>query len=166
VDPPPLSYFPDEVNGDLRRRYGLETQLYQYEWSRLPKDLPAASMDFAVWARALDERAAASGHCVNFVGHSAGAAIVYSAAAQGVRMGFMGTVGLPTMGRSKPGSVTQWTNFYTFDTHDPAGILWGKGMAADRNVQVSTRHKEMWSSKAVSEGAVDGIATAWTNCSP
>jgi hypothetical protein len=166
VDPPALSYFPDELNVALRERYGVETQLYQYKWSRLPKDLPAASRDFAVWARALAERAAASGRCVNFVGHSAGAVIVYSAAARGVPMGFMGTLGLPTMGRFKPGSVTQWTNFYTVDTHDPAGTLWGKGMAADRNIQASAPHKEMWSSRAVIEGAADGIATAWTNCSP
>jgi hypothetical protein len=165
-NPPALTYFPDQLNRALGPRYSLETAIYQYQWSRIPKDLPAATQDFAEFAGALTEQAALQGRCVNFLGHSAGALIVYSAAAKGVRMGYLGTLGLPTAGSVKPPSVTQWTNFYTTDTKDLAGILWGRGMGADSNVHAGAPHKELWGSRAVIEGSADGIATAWASCRP
>lgn len=164
--PPGLVYFPDQLNGALRPGYGLETSIYQYRWSRIPKDLPAATRDFTVFARALTERAALEGRCVNFIGHSAGAVIVYAAAAKGVRMGYMGTLGLPTSGSAKPPSVTRWTNFYTTDTKDLAGVLWGRGMGADRNVHAGAPHKELWASRAVVDGSAEGISAAWASCRP
>jgi hypothetical protein len=159
-------YFPEQLNAALMGRLGLESSVIQYRWSRLPKDLPAATRDFAAFAQALAEKAARSGRCVNFVGHSAGAVIVYSAATRGVRMGYLGTLGLPTVGSAKPGSVTQWTNFYTVDSHDLAGMLWGKGMAADSNVDAGAPHKDLWSSRAVIDRSADGIAGAWAGCRP
>jgi hypothetical protein len=165
-NPTPLTYFPERVNESLRARYGLETTLYQYRWSRIPKDLPAATRDFVAFAGALSERAARQGRCVNFIGHSAGAAIVYAAAAEGVRMGYMGTLGLPTVGSARPPSITRWTNFYTTDSKDLAGVLWGREMGADRNVRAGAPHKELWSSPQVIDGSADGIAVAWTSCHP
>ncbi|HEY8200820.1 MAG TPA: hypothetical protein VII47_05670 [Actinomycetota bacterium] len=165
-NPTPLTYFPERVNESLRARYGLETTLYQYRWSRIPKDLLAATRDFVAFAGALSERAARQGRCVNFIGHSAGAAIVYAAAAEGVRMGYMGTLGLPTVGSARPPSITRWTNFYTTDSKDLAGVLWGREMGADRNVRAGAPHKELWSSPQVIDGSADGIAVAWTSCHP
>ena len=166
VDPPGLVYFPDELNRALAGRLGVGTALVQYRWSRLPKYLPSATRALTAYARALSDKAAAQGRCVNFIGHSAGAVIVYAAATQGVRMGYMGTLGLPTAGSMKPASVTQWTNFYTVDRKDLAGVLWGSGMAADRNVNTGAPHKELWSSSAVIAGSADGIAAAWNGCRP
>jgi pimeloyl-ACP methyl ester carboxylesterase len=165
-NPPPLSFFPEQLNRRLRARHGPETTIYQYRWSRIPKDLPAATRDFAAFAEALSEQAARQGRCVNFIGHSAGAAIVYAAAARGVRMGYMGTLGLPTAGTARPPSITQWTNFYTTDSKDLAGVLWGRETGADRNVHAGAPHKELWSSPPVIDRSADGIAAAWTSCHP
>jgi hypothetical protein len=166
VDPAPLTYFPEQLNERLRQRHGMETTIYQYRWSRIPKDLPAAIRDFTAFADALSRQAALQGRCVDFIGHSAGAAIVYAAAAEGVHMGYMGTLGLPTAGSVRPPSVSSWTNFYTTDTKDLPGVLWGKGMQADRNVHAGAPHKELWSSPVVIDESVDGIAAAWASCHP
>jgi hypothetical protein len=163
-NPPELTYFPAQLNKTLRKRYGLETTVYQYRWSRIPRDLPTASRDFTEFAKAVAARAAESGQCVNFIGHSAGALMVYSAADRGVPMGYMGTVGLPNVGSSKPVSVAHWINYFTKDPHDLPGILWGSSTAADRNVEAILLHKEMWKARAVIQGSADGIAQAWGTC--
>lgn len=166
LDPPPLTYFPKKLKERLESHHGLQTTIYQYRWSRIPKDLPVAIRDFVAFADALGRRAAAQGQCVNFIGHSAGAAIVYAAAAEGTHMGFLGTLGLPTAGSVRPPSVSRWTNFYTTDTKDLAGVLWGRGMGADRNVHAGAPHKELWSSSQVIDESADGIAAAWATCRP
>jgi hypothetical protein len=161
----PLQVFPQQVNEILQREHGLTTRIVQYDWSRLPKDIFSASDDFTSYARKLSEVAAVYGQCVNFVGHSVGAAVVYGAAVQGVRMGYMGTLGLPTFGTSKPPSVAVWGNFYT-TTHerDLAGMLWASQMAADVNVDLQMPHRDFWGAKEVAETTADGIAGSWNRC--
>lgn len=161
----PLQVFPQQVNETLQRDYGLTTQIVQYDWSRLPKDIFSANDDFTSYARRLSEMAAVYGQCVNFVGHSVGAAVVYGAAVQGVRIGYMGTLGLPTFGTSKPPSVAVWGNFYT-TTHerDLAGMLWASQMAADVNVDLQMPHRDFWGAKEVAETTADGIARSWNRC--
>jgi hypothetical protein len=90
--------------------------------------------------------------------------MVYSAAERGVPMGYMGTVGLPNVGSSKPASVAHWINFYTKEPHDLPGMLWGSSTAADLNVEAVLPHKEMWKARAVLQSSADGISQAWETC--
>lgn len=161
----PLEHFPERVNEILDRRYGLGTQIVQYDWTRLPKDVFAAGDSFTAYAHAVSERVHAGGRCANFVGHSAGAALVYQAAARGVRMGYMGTLGLPTFGRGRPGTVTMWANFYT-TTHpdDIAGKLWDANVAADVSIDLKEKHRDFWGADEVTEITADGIAYSWQTC--
>lgn len=145
--------------------YGIQADFRAYDWSRVPKDVLSATGDFTHFANALSAKAEQMGRCVAFVGHSAGAAIVYKAAAEGVRMGYMGTLGLPTFGRGKPRAVGIWGNFYT-STHvdDVAGFLWGSRMGADVNVNLRSAHKDFWEAEAVWNHTAAGIAATWRSC--
>lgn len=160
---PDLTQFPSKLRSRLLETAGVEPQVIQYQWSRIPKDLPAESNNFTAWAHALT-RSLPSG-CVSFMGHSAGAAMIFRAAADGVSMGYMGTLGLPTVGAGKPRSVTTWANFYT-DTHidDIAGALWAKNMRADINHNLEMRHSEFWESDPAIEITAQGIYEVWANC--
>lgn len=164
---PPLSRFPARVNEVLLREYGITTGFVQYEWSRVPADLVASVDEFTAYARSAAEEAARHGRCVNFLGHSAGAALVYNAAARGIRMGYMGTLGLPTLGGAKPSSVFEWANFYT-TTHidDVAGLLWAERMKADVNIDLRLPHRDFWGAEATARASADGIARSWTQCRP
>lgn len=164
---PPLVVFPEQVNSHLKADLGLTTQVVQWDWSRVPPHVFAARRELGLYARSAGERAGRAGHCVNFLGHSAGAALVYGAAVDGVQMGYMGTLGLPTSGRGKPGSVMHWANFYT-TTHDEdvAGKVWGAGMKADVNVDLRMSHRDFWESEEMARVTADGIARAWQTCRP
>ncbi len=164
---PDLVVFPSQVNDYLKSRHGLSTQIVQWDWSRLPADVFVARRELGLFAKSAGERAGKIGRCVNFVGHSAGAALTYSVAADGIRMGYMGTLGLPTGGRIKPSSVTQWANFYT-TTHseDLAGRAWAARMGADTNVDLQMPHRDFWESDEVARITADGIAAAWSDCKP
>lgn len=163
----PLVVFPSSVNDILRKEYGLETVYYQFDWTRIPKDVFGATDEFAVFAKRVGERAARAGVCVNFVGHSAGAMMVYRAAADGVQMGYMGTLGLPTFGAAKPPSVTMWVDFYT-DSHidDLAGWMWGSHIGSDLNVDLKIPHRDFWGAPEVQRASAAGIALAWATCRP
>ena len=164
---PELVVFPSQVNDHLQRTHGLSTEIVQWDWSRLPADVFAARKELGLYARSAGERAAEVGRCVNFVGHSAGAALIYSVATDGIRMGYMGTLGLPTLGREKPFSVTRWANFYT-TTHseDLAGRGWAARMGADVNVDLQMSHRDFWESDEAARITADGIAASWSNCKP
>jgi hypothetical protein len=162
-----LALFPAKVNKELAARGIPATDFVQYDWSRVPKDLLASADSFATFARELAASAAAKGRCVSFVGHSAGAMMVYRAAGEGVPMGFMATIGLPTPTAGHPGSVAVWGNFYSHSyISDLPEALWGPDADADINVDLSTSHKDMWRSAALAQAAADGIAKAWTTCHP
>jgi hypothetical protein len=162
---PPLESFPGRVNSLLQSRYGITATFVQYDWSRIPTDLIRAHRGFESYARKISQWGTANGHCADFVGHSAGAALIYDAATKGVRMGYMGTLGLPTAGRAKPSSVMEWANFYTSTrVDDIAGLLWARGMAADRNFDLHARHKDFWAAKEAVQATADGIAHAWVSC--
>lgn len=160
---PDLTHFPSKLRSRFVETAGVEPQVIQYQWSRIPKDLPAESKNFTVWARALT-RSLPPG-CVSFMGHSAGAAMIFRAAANGVPMGYMGTLGLPTRGAAKPRSVMTWANFYT-DTHidDIAGALWAKDMRADINRNLKMRHSEFWEADPAIEITARTMSDVWENC--
>jgi hypothetical protein len=162
---PPLVVFPEQLNSHLRSEHGLTTEVVQWDWSRLPSDVFTARDELRRYAKSAADRAGGSGRCVNFLGHSAGAALVYSIAADGAPMGYLGTLGLPTSGRGKPASVVTWANFYT-TTHreDVAGKVWGSGMKADVNVDLKMSHRDFWESDEVAKVTADGIAQAWSSC--
>lgn len=161
----PVRIFPKKVKGLLEDDHGMSTEFFDYAWSRLPRDVFEESERFNTWARELTRRAERSGTCVNFLGHSAGAAFVYRAATQGVSMGYMGTLGLPTFGAERPSNVAVWANFYT-STHadDAAGWLWARQMAADVNVDLEERHRSFWHSDEVIDRTAEGIARSWDTC--
>ncbi|MGH2703554.1 MAG: hypothetical protein ACRDJ4_00215 [Actinomycetota bacterium] len=162
-----LEVFPSRVNDILQARYGMTTQVYEWRWSRNPSELPAAGRAFTARARGVAAEVAPSGHCANFVGHSAGAAIVFKGGADGVPMGYMGTLGLPTAGRSKPASVMTWANFYT-SSHldDIAGWGWGKGMGADLNIDLSVPHNRLWDTEQTAAISAEEIVRSWRDCRP
>lgn len=166
--PAPFGFgsFASGANEVLRADHGIHGRFVDYRWSRIPVDLPGANEEFLAYARSVAKRAERAGRCVNFIGHSAGAAMVYNAAARGVRMGYMGTLGLPT-GVAKPSSVTEWANFYT-TTHerDLPGLLWAGGMRADINFDLAMPHRDFWSSGTVVRTTADGIARSWQHCRP
>jgi hypothetical protein len=163
----PVRLFQPRVNEILEQQIGKTSDFFDYQWSRLPKDVWPESVRFVKWASALSEQAAEEGRCVNFVGHSAGAAFVYRAAGEGVQMGFLGTLGLPTFGRGRPEHVDNWTNFFTSShTNDIAGRLWGKQMAADQNVDLRQEHRYFWFAEPVASASAAGIGQAWTDCRP
>jgi hypothetical protein len=167
ADSGPLSIFPREVNRALEARGIPASEFVQYDWSRVPKDLLASADAFETFARDLTTEAAVNGRCVSFVGHSAGAMMVYRAAAEGVPMGFMGTIGLPTPTAGHPGSVDVWGNFYSHSyISDLPEALWGPDAEADINLDLSISHKDMWQSNALASAAADGIAHAWSSCHP
>lgn len=158
-----LEMFPGTVESILSSDYGLEPEFLTYEWSRIPKDVFKASRQFGDFAANLSQ--SVDSECLGFIGHSAGAAIVYRAAASGVPMGFMGTLGLPTFGSAKPAGVGVWANFYT-DTHvdDIAGWGWGEQMAADVNINLKMPHREFWGAPEVAQVTADSIAKVWQSC--
>jgi len=164
---PELVVFPSQLNTHLQSRHDLSTQIVQWDWSRLPAEVFAARKELGLYAQSAGERAGTMGRCVNFVGHSAGAALIYSVAADGIQMGYMGTLGLPTVGRGKPSSVNEWANFYT-TTHseDLAGRAWAARMGADTNVDLQMSHRDFWESDEAARITADGIAAAWANCRP
>lgn len=160
----PINDFQPRVNQVLQTNHGYSTKLFEYPWSRLPSDVFDESKRFTVWATQFSKRSE-DGRCVNFVGHSAGAAFVYRAASQGVPMGFMGTLGLPTFGQGRPAKVRQWTNFFTSSHPDDfAGRIWGSTIAADQNVDIGQEHRRFWTSPEVAQTSADGIARAWKDC--
>lgn len=161
----PLVEFPGSVNEILRSSYGMETAYTQFDWTRIPKDVFGATERFAEYARRVAERAGDTGACVNFVGHSGGAMMIFWAASEGVPMGYMGTLGLPTVGAEKPPSVTVWANFYT-DNHidDIAGWMWGHRIGSDRNLNLKIPHRDFWGAEEVQQASADGIAAAWNGC--
>lgn len=163
----PLVEFPTRVNAALDQRHGLQTDYLQFDWTRIPKDVFGATDGFVRWARMVAGRAAMSRVCVNFVGHSGGAMMIYWAAAEGVQMGHMSTLGLPTLGAEKPPTVDSWANFYT-DTHldDIAGWMWGRNIGSDENVNLKMPHRDFWGAPAVHRASADGIAHAWRECKP
>ncbi|HVF11954.1 MAG TPA: hypothetical protein VNA87_02600 [Actinomycetota bacterium] len=160
---PDLTRFPSELKARLLETDGVEPQVIQYPWSRIPKDLPQESNNFTAWAHGLTRSLPAG--CVSFMGHSAGAAMIFRAAAEGVPMGYMGTLGLPTVGADKPRSVTTWANFYT-DTHidDLAGVFWAKNMRADINHNLRMRHSEFWESDPAIEITARALSEVWADC--
>jgi hypothetical protein len=163
----PLYLFPTGVNRLLEERGLPAMDFVQYDWSRVPQDLLATAPAFVEFARAVADAAAATGRCVNFVGHSAGAMLVYRAAASGVPMGFMGTIGLPTPTAGRPASVTEWDNFYTTGyVGDLPGWLWGARDGADQNLDLGVAHRDMWKSEDLARAAADGIEKAWSSCEP
>lgn len=159
----PLEMFPQTVQGILASDYGLEAEFVTYQWSRIPKDVFKASREFSSFALKLSQ--SAGSHCLGFVGHSAGAAVVYRAAASGVPMGYMGTLGLPTFGSSKPAGVGLWANFYT-DTQvdDIAGWGWGHQIAADVNLNLKVPHSKFWASPEVAQVTAESLARTWRTC--
>lgn len=161
----PLEQFPERVNEILQREHGLTADFVKYQWTRVPKDVFRASVEFTNFARGFSESARSSGRCLGFVGHSAGAAMVYRSAANGVRMGYMGTLGLPTFGSGKPKSVVLWGNFYT-DAHldDVAGWAWARQMGADLNVNLGRSHREFWAAPEVARVTADAVARTWDRC--
>lgn len=161
----PLVEFPASVNEILRADYGMETAYVQFDWTRIPKDVFGATERFAEYSRRVADRARQNGVCVNFVGHSGGAMMIYWAASEGVPMGFMGTLGLPTVGAEKPPSVDVWANFYT-ENHidDIAGWMWGRHIGSDRNIDLRIPHRDFWGAKEVHRASADGIAKAWGEC--
>lgn len=162
---PRLEVFPNSLNRLLGSEHGIAADVVEYEWSRIPVDLFRAGWAFEEWAEAVAGRAGEDGRCVAFVGHSAGAAIVYNAAAQGVRMGYLGTLGLPSAGRQRPSSVGVWANFYT-TTHgkDFAGSIWGGRIRSDLNVDLAVPHSRFWQQEATARVTADGIARTWRGC--
>lgn len=160
----PIRDFQPRVNEILETEHGYSTKLFEYPWSRLPRDVVGEGNRFTRWAAQLSSRVG-NGQCINFVGHSAGAAFVYNAASQGVPMGFMGTLGLPTFGQGRPQEVHQWANFFT-SAHpdDIAGRLWGQTIAADLNVDIGQEHRRFWTSPEVARTSAEGIAEAWEDC--
>lgn len=160
----PIRDFQPRVNEILEAEHGYPTTLIEYQWSRLPRDVVRESNRFTQWARQLSEQST-DRPCINFIGHSAGAAFVYNAASQGVPMGFMGTLGLPTFGQGRPPKVHRWANFFT-SAHpdDIAGKLWGQTIAADLNVDIGQEHRRFWTSPEVARTSADGIAQAWVDC--
>jgi len=163
----PLFVFPATVDAAFAERGEPTPVIVNYEWSRVPRDLMASSAAFVSFARELTARAAAKGRCVDFVGHSAGALMVYLAASDGVPMGFMGTIGWPGVGSRKPPSVAVWDNFYSSATlGDLPGRLWGSRAGADANIDLTTTHADMWRSKDLARTAAAGIADAWSTCTP
>ena len=160
---PELTQFPMKLRSRMLETSGVEPQVIQYQWSRIPKDLPMESDNFTDWAQSLTGSLPRG--CVSFMGHSAGAAMIFRAAAKGVPMGYMGTLGLPTVGAGKPRSVTTWANFYT-DTHidDIAGALWAKNMKADINQNLEMNHSEFWESDPAVEITAQGISRIWDAC--
>lgn len=161
----PNQLFQPTVKEVLQSQYGVTGDFYDYGWSRLPKDVLAESVRFSRWAADLSDRAAGQGRCVNFVGHSAGAAFVYRAASQGTQMGFLGTLGLPTFGRGRPENVSRWTNFFTSSHPDDiAGKLWANGMDADINIDLKQEHRDFWFAREVGEVSAQGIGQAWSIC--
>lgn len=160
----PIRDFQPRVNEILQAEHGYSTSLIEYQWSRLPRDVVREGDRFTQWAARLSEQAGGS-ECINFVGHSAGAAFVYKAATQGVPMGFMGTLGLPTFGQGRPAKVHHWANFFT-STHpdDIAGKLWGQTIAADSNVDIGQEHRRFWTSPEVARTSAERIAQAWEDC--
>lgn len=160
---PDLTKFPIKLRSKMLETSGVEPQVVQYRWSRIPKDLAMESDRFTLWARELTRNSRKG--CVSFMGHSAGAAMIFKAAAEGIPMGYMGTLGLPTVGAAKPRSVTTWANFYT-DTHvdDIAGVLWADKMRADINYNLRMRHGEFWESAAAVEITARQMADAWAGC--
>ncbi|MGH2769023.1 MAG: hypothetical protein ACRDJF_00640, partial [Actinomycetota bacterium] len=147
-----LDDFSVRLNQELETRYGMTTMVAQYSWSRIPADVIAAERDFGAYVRALVNRQSSSGRCVNFLGHSVGAAMVYGAAARGAPMGYLGTLGLPSLGRGRPPAVMHWANFYT-TTHpdDVAGWLWGGRADADVNIDLRTPHHRFWEATGMLE---------------
>lgn len=161
----PLVWFPSQVNRLMEEEHETKVTFLQYPWSRIPTDIGEASAAFSEYAQEVSHRARREGRCINFMGHSAGAAMVYRAAAEGVPMGYMGTLGLPTRGAEKPGAVTYWANFYTTShIEDVAGLLWGASAAADVNIDLRTQHKDLWARTQVVEETVQGIMGAWDSC--
>ena len=162
-----LYVFPQTVDDAFADLGEPPPEFVDYQWSRVPKDLMASSDAFVEWAGELASRASAAGTCVHFVGHSAGALMVYLAASDGVPMGFMGTIGLPGVGSRKPASVGVWDNFYSSATlGDLPGRLWGARGGADVNVDLAGTHADMWRSRALAETAAAGIDKAWSTCQP
>ena len=160
-----LYVFPQTVDQAFADRNEPAPVFVDYEWSRVPKDLMASSEAFVEWAGELTARAEAAGTCVHFVGHSAGALMVYLAASDGVPMGFMGTIGLPGVGSGKPASVAVWGNFYSSATlGDLPGRLWGSRDGADVNFDLAGTHADMWRSHELAETAAAGIDDAWATC--
>lgn len=163
----PLRAFPSNFGDEIAALVDGGARLVEYRWSRDPRDLARARSDFTADARAISALASSRGRCPSFIGHSAGAAMVYEAAARGVPMGFMGTLGLPVAARSKPPAVWRWANFYT-STHaeDVPGMLWGNSMPADVNLDLAVEHKQMWGSREAARIAAEGVAGAWRGCRP
>lgn len=163
---PPLE-FASQMNEFLQQEQVTGTVIVEWRWSRVPADIFDADREFTSFARAANAEAARSGHCVNYLGHSAGAALVYSAASHGVRMGYMGTLGLPTRGSARPGSVMQWENFYTStQSNDIEGRFWASDMAADHNIDLKMPHRNFWESSEVARITAVGIARSWNECRP
>ena len=161
----PVRLFQPRVNQILDEKIGVTSDFYDYGWSRLPKDVFPESVRFVRWANSVTKKAAADGRCINFVGHSAGAAFVYRAASQRVHMGYLGTLGLPTFGRERPPDVQHWTNFFTSSHPDDiAGRMWGRQIAADENVDLKQEHRNFWFDKTAASSSAEGIAQAWTDC--
>lgn len=164
VAPVPLEQFPSRVE-EILAELGPGVDVIEYEWSRNPVDLYKAGRELTDWGGTLGETAGLSGRCVGYVGHSAGAAMVFNAAAQGVPMGYMGTLGLPTAGRRKPPSVELWANFFT-TTHgkDIAGSLWGGMMAADVQIDLEMPHSRFWQAEQAARTTAEGVAATWQAC--
>lgn len=159
----PLEMFPQRLESLLADQYGMSVQIVQFEWSRVPTLIVGESKKFTAYAKAFSEAVTQSGGCINFIGHSAGAAMVYNAAAHHVAMGFMGTLGLPTIGAGKPESVERWANFYTSAHKDDiAGRWWGPNMRADVNIDLRMPHRDFWESPEVAGVSADAIARACT----
>lgn len=163
----PLVEFPRAVNDILQQEHGIATAYHQFDWTRVPRDIFGATDRFTDYARKVTEAARRKGTCVNFVGHSGGAMMIYWAAAEGVPMGYMGTLGLPTVGARKPSSVAVWTNFYT-DNHidDIAGWMWGRHIGSDANFNLKIPHRDFWGAEEVHRASAGGIARAWAVCGP
>ncbi len=157
-----LDDFSERLNRELEARYGMTTAIVQYSWSRIPADVIEAERDFGAYVGALVDQQLPSGCCINFLGHSVGAAMVYGAAARGTPIGYLGTLGLPTIGRGRPPAVMRWVNFYT-TTHrdDVAGSLWGGRAGADVNIDLRVPHHRFWEATETIEESASAIAATW-----